>query len=54
MLAHKTQKEPITVEHMQSMIEKFGGKEAGLADIRASTFRLLGFADFLRFDDFRL
>ena len=52
LLAHKTvKKEPITVEHLQSMVEKFGGKEAGLADVRALTFCLLGFAGFLRFDE---
>ena len=52
LLAHKTtKKEPITVEHLESLVEKFGNKDASLADIRALTFCLLGFAGFLRFDE---
>ena len=50
LLAHKpTKKEPITVEHWETMVEKFGSEEASLSDIRALTFCLLGFAGFLRF-----
>ena len=45
LLAHKTtKKEPITVEQLESLVERFGGKEASLADVRALTFCLLGFA----------
>ena len=53
LLVHKTtkKKEPITAEHLQSLIERFGGKEVSLADIRALTFCLLRFAGFLRFDE---
>ena len=51
MQNYQLKKEPITVEHLQSLIERFGGKEVSLADIRALTFCLLHFARFLRFDE---
>lgn len=52
LLAHKvTKKEPLRPEHLAALLEKFGTKDASLADIRALTFCLLGFAGFLRFDE---
>ena len=52
LLAHKTtKKEPITMDHLKSLVGRFGSKDASLANIRALTFCLLGFAGFLRFDE---
>ena len=51
LLAHKAKKEPLRPDHLAALVENFGTKDASLADIRALTFRLLGFAGFLRFDE---
>ena len=52
LLAHKTtKKEPITPEHLSLLVQKFGPKDASLADVRALSICLLGFAAFLRFDE---
>ena len=52
MLAHKTsKKEPITTDNLLALVDRFGTKDASLADIRALTFCLLGFAGFLRYDE---
>ena len=52
LLAHKTsKKEPITTENLLALVDKFGSNDASLADIRALTFCLLGYAGFLRFDE---
>lgn len=52
LLAHKTsRKELITVEHLESLVERFDSKDASLTDIIVLTFCLLGFAGFLRFDE---
>ena len=48
ILAHKTsKKEPLMLEHLHALVEKFGSEKASLADIRALTFCLLAFAGFL-------
>ena len=52
ILAHKTtKKEPITTDNLLALVDRFGTKDASLADIRALTFCLLGFAGFLRYDE---
>lgn len=52
LLAHKTtKKEPITPEHLLLLVQRFGARDASLADVRALTVCLLGFAAFLRFDE---
>jgi integrase len=52
LLAHKTtKKEPITTEHLTLLLQRFGSRDASLADVRALTVCLLGFAAFLRFDE---
>ena len=51
LLAHKnTKKEPITPEHLLLLVQRFGPIEASLADLRALTICLLGFAAFVRYD----
>ena len=52
ILAHKvSKKEPIKPEHLLQLTEMFGADGASLADVRALTFCLLGYAGFLRFDE---
>ena len=52
ILAHKTfWKEPIITDSLLSLVDRFGTKDASLADVRALTFCLLGFAGFLRYDE---
>ena len=41
-----TKKEPITSEMIKSLVDKFGGKNAGLPDLRFLLTCLLGFQDF--------
>ena len=46
----KVQKEPVTVEMLNSMVESLGSCPK-LSDIRLATSALLAFAAFLRFDE---
>ncbi len=52
MLAHRIiKKKPLQPDQLQMLVNHFGAKDASLADIRALTFCLLGFAGFLRYDE---
>ena len=52
MLAQPVQKkEPLTVEILENLVDKFGGESANLNSIRSLTISLMGFASFLRFDE---
>ena len=52
VLAHKTtKKEPLQPDQLQMLVNRFGARDASLADVRALTFCLLGFAGFLRYDE---
>lgn len=51
MLAHKTtKKEPLQLDQLQMLVNRFGAREASLVDVRALT-SLLGFAGFLHYDE---
>ena len=52
IFAHKTtKKEPLRPDQLQLLVNRFGSESASLADVRALTFCLLGFAGFLRYDE---
>ena len=52
MLARKTtKKEPLQPEQLLMLVNRFGARDASLADVRALTFCLLGYAGFLRYDE---
>ena len=52
MLVHKTtKKEPLQPDQLQILVNRFGARDASLADVRTLTFCLLGFAGFLRYDE---
>lgn len=42
---------PVLPEHLQSLVSRFAGPSASLSDIRDVTFCLLGFAEFMRFNE---
>ena len=46
-----TKKKPITFAIIKSLVEKFGGKNASLPDLRFLLTCLLGFSGFLRIDE---
>jgi hypothetical protein len=46
-----TQKKPLTVEHLQRIVEKFGVDSSNLYNIRICAMILLGFAGFLRYSE---
>ena len=44
-------KEPVTPEMLRSLVEKFGGRNASLTDLRGLAICVLGYAGFLRYDE---
>ena len=44
-------KEPVTPEMLQSLVEKFGGKNASLTDLRGLAICVLGYAGLLRYGE---
>ena len=51
ILARATEKETISAGILQKLVCKYGGKDAGLSDIRTLTICLLSFAGFLRYSE---
>ena len=46
-----TKKEPITPEILETLVDRFGGADASLSDIRTLTMCLVGFVGFFRFSE---